>query len=61
MLDKLGQAILTLSKKEQLLIHRYYYEENSETKLSSTYGITQQAISKRISKIIDKLKKLLEN
>ncbi len=61
MSDKLRQAILTLSKEEQLLIRRYYYEEISETKLSSTYGITQQAISKRISKIITKLKKLLEN
>lgn len=61
MSDKLRQAILMLSKEEQLLIHQYYYEEISETELSSTYGITQQAISKRISKIIDKLKKLLEN
>lgn len=61
MSDKLRQAILTLSKEEQLLIYQYYYEEISETKLSSTYGITQQAISKRISKIITKLKKLLEN
>lgn len=61
MSDKLRQSILMLSKEEQLLIYQYYYEEISETKLSSTYGITQQAISKRVSKIIDKLKKFLEN
>ena len=32
-----------------------------ETELAEIYGITQQGISKRIKKIREKLKKLLEN
>lgn len=61
MTEKLKQAILTLSEDEQFLIYRHYYAEISETELASLYGISQQAVSKRISKIRVKLKKLLEN
>lgn len=61
MADKLKQAILTLPKEEQLLIYRHYYAEIPETELASIYGISQQAISKRLIKIRAKLKKLLEN
>ncbi len=61
MLDKLNKAILTLTDEEQLLIYQHYYYDINETELSAIYGISQQAISKRIRKIRDKLKKLLEN
>lgn len=60
MLDKLKQAILTLSDDEQLLIYRHYYADIPETELASLYGISQQAVSKRIGKIRAKLKKSLE-
>lgn len=60
MSDKLKQAILTLSYDEQLLIYRHYYAEIPETELAPLYGISQQAVSKRISKIRAKLKKILE-
>ena len=61
MMDKLKQAVLTLTDDEQLLLYRHYYAEISETELASLYGISQQAISKRISKIRAKLKKIIEN
>lgn len=61
MADKLKQAVLTLPKEEQLLLYRHYYAEIPETELASLYGISQQAISKRLIKIRAKLKKLLEN
>lgn len=61
MMDKLKQAMLLLPDEEQLLICQHYHSNISETKLAVLYGISQQAISKRIGKIQDKLKKLLEN
>lgn len=61
MSDKLKQAILMMTDNEQLLIYRHYYAGISETELASLYGISQQAVSKRIGKIRAKLKKLLES
>lgn len=61
MTDKLKKAILSLPEDERLLICRHYYKKISETELASLYGISQQAISKRIGKIRAKLKKILEN
>lgn len=61
MRDKLQEAVHTLPDDEQLLIYQYYYVEIPETELAGMYGISQQAVSKRISKIRAKLKKILEN
>lgn len=61
MTDKLRKAILKLTDEEQLLIYRHYYAGISGTDLAEIYGVSQQAISKRIAKIRAKLKNLLEN
>ena len=61
MTDKLRKAILKLTDEEQLLIYRHYYADISGTELAKIYGVSQQAISKRIAKIRAKLKNLLEN
>lgn len=61
MTDKLKQAILLMTDDEQLLIYRHYYAGIPETELAPLYGISQQAVSKRIGKIRAKLKKLLES
>ncbi len=50
-----------LTYEEQLLIYRHYYADISGTDLAEIYGVSQQAISKRIAKIRAKLKNLLEN
>ena len=60
MTDKLKEAILKLTDEEQLLIYRHYYAGISGTDLAEIYGVSQQAISKRIAKIRAKLKNLLE-
>ena len=60
MLDKLRSSLSMLTEEEMELINFLYYEEKSETELSSVYGISQQAISKRLKRILAKLKKLLE-
>lgn len=60
MTDKLKEAILKLTDEEQLLIYRHYYADIPGTELAKIYGVSQQAISKRIAKIRVKLKNLLE-
>ena len=60
MTDKLKEAILKLTDEEQLLIYRHYYADIPSTELAEIYGVSQQAISKRIAKIRVKLKNLLE-
>ena len=60
MTDKLKEAILKLTDEEQLLIYRHYYADLPGTELAEIYGVSQQAISKRIAKIRVKLKNLLE-
>ena len=61
MREKLRSVFPLLSEDEQLLIRRHYYENIPETELAKIYGITQQAISKRMLKIRAKLKNLIEN
>ena len=61
MCEKLRSVFPLLSEDEQLLIRRHYYENIPETELAKIYGITQQAISKRMLKIRAKLKNLIEN
>ncbi len=60
MLDKLRQCISKLKADEQELIHQHYFDEISEVKLGEMYGVSQQAISKRIKKIRLKIKNLME-
>ena len=60
MRDKLRYAMLKLDEDEQLLIYRHYYAEIPTTKLAEIYGISQQAVSKRIVKIREKLKSIME-
>lgn len=60
MLDKLSQCISKLKTDEQELIHQHYFDEISEVKLGEMYGVSQQAISKRIKKIRLKIKNLME-
>mgnify|MGYP001054165217 CR=1 FL=1 len=60
MLDKLRCAMRELDEDEKLLIYRYYYAEIPTTKLAKMYGISHQAVSKRIIKIRGKLKNIME-
>ena len=58
--EELHKAIKKLTKEEQELIYFHYFENRSETDLAKAYGISQQAISKKIRKIREKIKKLLK-
>ena len=61
LLDKLRNAVDSLPEDEKALIVRHFYDGIPQTELAEKYGMSQQAISKRIAKIRAKLKKLLEN
>lgn len=61
MVDKLRCAMFILSENEQELIREIFFEELSERTLAKKYGVSQVAIHKRKVKILNKLKKLLEN
>lgn len=60
-IDKLYNAIQLLSAKEKKLLKEYFFDEISQVKLANIYGISQQALSKRIRKIVVKIKNLLKN
>lgn len=60
MLDKLSSSIILLSDDEQKLIREIFYEGLSERKLAEKYSVSQTAIHKRKTRILDKLKKFIE-
>ena len=61
MLDKLKSSLTLLSEEERTLIQQHFYEGKSQVELSRIYGINQSSVSRHIMKILQKLKKLLEN
>lgn len=61
LVDKLRLALPELSEEERTLLLRYYSERMSECELSEIYGISQQAVSKRIHKILARVKNLMKN
>lgn len=60
LLDKLRCVLVELVEEERTLLLQYYSAEMSECELSGIYGISQQAVSKRIHKILAKVKNLMK-
>ena len=58
--EKLRTALSELTDNERILITLHYYKDISESELAKKYGISQQAISKRIMKIREKQKSIIE-
>ena len=61
MAERVRYVVSLLPDDERLLIHRHYFENIPETELAKIYGVSQQAISKKMVKIRAKLKNLIEN
>ncbi len=59
LLEQLWKALRHLTEEEQSLIYRYYYDEQSESEIAALDGISQQAVSKRLKKVLGKLRKLM--
>ena len=61
MVDRLKAALPLLSDSEQTLIQAIFFEELSEREVGLRLGITQSVVNKRKSKILAKLRKIIEN
>ena len=59
-INKLYESISLLPEHEQKLIQEHFYFNISEVKLSEIYGVNQSTISRRINRIVNKLKKLMK-
>ena len=59
LLEKLMEAIVSLSDKEQALVHALFIDGYSEKDYAKQCGVKQQAINKRKHRILKKIKKLL--
>lgn len=53
-------CIALLDDKEKQLIDALYFKGKSEHQIAMQLGITQQAVNKRKTKILSKLKKMME-
>lgn len=60
MIEAIQKTLPLLSVEERTLLHQHYYDELSEAQLGNLYGVSQQAISKRLQKIQQKIKKMLK-
>ena len=61
MVDRLKAALPLLSGSEQALINAIFFEELSEREVGLRLGVTQSVVNKRKSKILAKLRKIIEN
>ena len=60
-LEALRKAYQTLSDDERKLLCLHYYHEFSMEKIGRRLGVTKMAISKRLRKILDHLRSLMED
>lgn len=59
-IEKLHKALKVLSDDERYLIMQLYFEERTEREMAEELGIYHNAIHKQKSRILNKLKKILE-
>ena len=60
-IEELNKALATLTKKERELIEAIFYKEESLRSISRREKVTHQAISGRRDRILEKLRKILED
>lgn len=60
MIEKLPEAIATLSDNEKELIQQIYFNHISDNELSRYYGVNQSTITRRKTRILKKLKNFFE-
>lgn len=61
MVEKLKNAIESLTEDEKILIRQHFYEHKSQVELSRLNKVNQSNISRKLKRILAKLKKFLEN
>ena len=61
LLEKLRSVMYMLPEEDFELINLHYFMAIPQTELAKVYGIKQSSVSRRISKVLSKLKNLMEN
>lgn len=59
-LEALWIALQSLPEDERSLIDELFFNDKKEADLAAELLVTQQAVSKRKKKILDKLKKMID-
>ena len=57
----LKELLQCLSADERVILHKLYFEDKSERNVSIELGISKTALHHRKVKLLQKLKKILEN
>ena len=60
-IEELHKALATLTKEERELMEAIFYREESLRSISRKEKVTHQAIGQRRDRILEKLRKILEN
>lgn len=58
--ERLHWAIQKLDRKDSIIVKKYYFEDKTMVEIGKELGITAMAVSKRLKKIPDKIKKVLD-
>lgn len=60
MLEKLRTVMLNLSFKDKTLIYFYFYCNDSMEKIGEFFNVSKMAISKRLKKLLSRMRKSME-
>ncbi len=60
-LEQLHRALSSLSDEERYLIQKIFFNERTERDLAEELGCSQNAVNKRKQRILDKLRRFLQN
>lgn len=60
-LERLHIALKKLKPSERNIIHKLFWENKNQTQLADEYGITQQTMHEKITRILAKLLKFMKN
>lgn len=58
--ERLHRAIQKLDCKDSIIVKKYYFEDKTMVEIGKELGITAMAVSKRLKKIPDKIKKVFD-
>lgn len=58
--ERLHKAITKLENKDSFIVKKYYFENKTMMEIGTEMGISAMAVSKRLKKIPDKLKKFMD-
>ena len=61
LIDKLRDALMTLSDTEKHIIFGLFFEDKTAKRISEELGVNEMAVSRMKYKILEKLRKILEN